>query len=41
MGGIEYKRRSQVEWLLSPDFRDSLREAAWDCCPKEVIMIDE
>jgi hypothetical protein len=41
IGGIEYERRSKVEWLLSPDFRDLLRRAAWDCCPKGVIMIDE
>jgi hypothetical protein len=40
-GGIEHERRSQVEWLLSPEFRDELRGAASDCCPKEVIMIDD
>jgi hypothetical protein len=30
-GGIEHEKRSQVEWLLSPEFRDELRGAASDC----------
>lgn len=38
-GCIEKEPRSQVEWLLS--FPDLLRKAAKECCPKDVIMIDD